>query len=388
MLRVTLLVSHPFDLVPGQRFRFEQWLRLLPEGSVRADVRPVFSAASYDTLHEHGRTVRKAGQTAAGLIRRLGDVVFTGRPDVVLLYREAFPLGPPVFEWFVERRLPVVFDFDDAIFLRNTSDANRIVSRLKTPTKTEQIVSHSTITTVGNSYLAEYARRFSTHVHVLPTTIDVDEFRPLRKRSTGNTIRIGWSGSPTTASHLGSIGGALLLGLHGSVAICPHIDLDLCATTQGRWAEVAFICPDREPLSHTNHEYTRQVRRLVDEAAIDGDLPRLFVQSCKDDAGVHDEQVVPLVTAWQAAGGVVDFDVRRFGGHTSDWATAPLLLDAIAKLADDEPIDVRCYAEDAVYAPIHPPKRTPPLGRLWRRVRPHIATAVRPARRVVSRTRR
>jgi glycosyltransferase involved in cell wall biosynthesis len=209
MLRVTVLVSHPFGLVPGQRFRFEQWLRLLPEGSVRAEVRPVFSAASYETLHEHGRTIRKAGQTAAGLIRRLRDVVFTGRPDVVLLYREAFPLGPPVFEWLVERRIPVVFDFDDAIYLRNTSEANRIVSRLKTPTKTEQIVSHSTITTVGNSYLAEYARRFSTHVHVLPTTIDVEGFRPLRKQSAGNTIRIGWSGSPTTASHLGSIGGAL-----------------------------------------------------------------------------------------------------------------------------------------------------------------------------------
>jgi glycosyltransferase involved in cell wall biosynthesis len=208
MLRVTLLVPHAADRAPGQRFRFEQWLGLLPEGSVRADVRPLFSAPAYDGLYEHGHVLRKAGQTAAGLARRLRDVVATGRPDVVLLARGAFPFGPPLLEWLVERRFPVVFDFDDAIYVRSTSEANRAFAFLKAPSKTKQIVSWSTITTVGNAHLADWARRFNDRVRVLPTTLDVDEYQPGVPRS-GGILRIGWSGSPTTVPHLGAIRPAL-----------------------------------------------------------------------------------------------------------------------------------------------------------------------------------
>ncbi|MGQ0433337.1 MAG: glycosyltransferase family 4 protein [Microthrixaceae bacterium] len=210
MLRVTCLVHYPTDLSPGQRFRFEQWLRLLPEGSVRVELRPLFSASAYRDLYEPGHTPRKVAHTAGGWARRLRDVVAPGRPDVVLLYREAFPFGPPLFEWFVERRLPVVFDFDDAVYLPNVSDANRAVAALKRPGKTARIVAGSTITTVGNAHLAEYARRFGDHVTILPTTLDVKEYRPeARTRPTGGRLRIGWSGSPTTAPHLSSIANAL-----------------------------------------------------------------------------------------------------------------------------------------------------------------------------------
>ncbi len=209
MLRVTFLVPYPEDRAGGQRFRFEQWLRLLPEGSVRADIQPVFSARAYDGLYEHGHPVRKAGQTGAALVRRLRDVLVPGRPDVVFLYREAFPLGPPALEWLLERRFPLVYDFDDAIHLGSTSEANQGVSFLKMPSKTGRIVSWAAATTVGNAYLAGYARRFSSRVHVLPTTLDVDEYRPPANRAAHGGLRIGWSGSPTTVKHLRSITGAL-----------------------------------------------------------------------------------------------------------------------------------------------------------------------------------
>lgn len=100
MLRVTCLVHYPTGMSPGQRFRFEQWLRLLPDGAVRVELRPLFSAAAYHELYEPGQTLRKAAHTAGAVARRLRDVLTAGRPDVVLLYREAFPFGPPLFDWF------------------------------------------------------------------------------------------------------------------------------------------------------------------------------------------------------------------------------------------------------------------------------------------------
>ena len=56
---------------------------------------------------------------------------------------------------------PIVFDFDDAIFLPSISDANRLIAALKVPSKVATIVRRSTHVIAGNDYLADYARRFN-----------------------------------------------------------------------------------------------------------------------------------------------------------------------------------------------------------------------------------
>jgi hypothetical protein len=64
---------------------------------------------------------------------------------------------------------------------------------------------------------------------------------------------------------------------------------------------------------------------------------------------VFAEQVEPLCAAWERAGGAVTLDARPRGGHTSDHATRPLLLDASARLLDGRPIDVRRYQRDRAF---------------------------------------
>lgn len=208
MLRALFVVPYPLDCVPGQRFRFEQWLRLLPAGSLSVDVRPLLSDTAYRRLYQPGGAAGKVGRAMAGLARRVRDLTGSGRYDVAFVYREAFALGPPLLEMLLERRVPVVYDFDDAIFLGDTSAANQSVARLKWPQKVGDIVARATTTTVGNDWLAAYARRFSNRVVVLPTTIDVDVYQPRRRPRPGQ-VRLGWSGSPTTAKHLHTVDGAL-----------------------------------------------------------------------------------------------------------------------------------------------------------------------------------
>jgi len=207
-LKVTFLVPYPVGRAPGQRFRFEQWLRLLPPEAVEARILPLFGPAAYARLYEPGGTARKAAQTAAALARRALQAHVAKKADVVFVYRGAFVLGPPVFEMLLESRVPVVFDFDDAIFLGGTSEANARAARLKRPDAVGRIVAGAAATTVGNEYLAGYARRFSPRVHVIPTTLDVEEYRP-HPKTPHDLVRVGWIGSPTTSPHLSSIEGAL-----------------------------------------------------------------------------------------------------------------------------------------------------------------------------------
>ena len=204
-LRVAFVVPYPVDRSPGQRFRFEQWLGLLPEGAVAAEIQPLFEPTAYARLYGSGGFGAKSFSTIKALGRRIKDVVATSNVDVAYLYRESFPLGPPVLDLFLERKVPVVYDFDDAIFLGDTSKANSGIARLKMPQKIEKIIAGATITTVGNEFLAAYARRFSDSVRVLPTTIDVEAYQPPARRTAGPLVKIGWSGSKTTSAHLETI---------------------------------------------------------------------------------------------------------------------------------------------------------------------------------------
>ena len=159
------------------------------------------------------------------------------------------------------------------------------------------------------------------------------------------------SGIVTMGSSMGATAAlkfGLMLGVKGIVAISPHIDLDICAVTQGRRRHVAFICPDGDPVAPHNWVYTRQVRRLVADPP-HGLPPRLFMQACRDDDGVFREQVEPLCAAWRDAGGVVTLDARRSGGHTSEHATRAVLLDVVARILDGQPFDVRRYQRDRVF---------------------------------------
>ena len=170
----------------------------------------------------------------------------------------------------------------------------------------------------------------------------------------------------------------LMLPTGGVVAITPHIDLDISARFQGREAEVAFICPDGDPFAESNFPYTRQVRRLLDAWPPSSMLPRLFVQSCEDDHGVHQEQVLPLVDEWRSHGGRAELDARPHGGHTSDFATRELLLDVIGRMLAGTVIPVDDYSTDPRFRGV---LTRPPLTHRLRRAaslaRKRVLRAVR-----------
>src|SRR4051812_28021692 len=139
------------------------------------------------------------------------------------------------------------------------------------------------------------------------------------------TVLLGSSMGATAALKFG-----LMLGVRGIVVVSPHIDLDISAARQDRERHVAFIVPDGDTQSVDNYRYTRQIRNLLDahDSAAAGPLPGLFMQVCKDDAGVYEEQVLPLVDEWRGRGGKARVGPPPAGGPPRDRATQPFLARA------------------------------------------------------------
>ena len=209
-MRVLALMPALYDTSPSQRYRLEQWEPLLRERGVEITYEPFEDEELHAFLYKPGMIGKKLQLVMRGLTRRMSLVQKAKDYDLVYILREAALLGPPMFEKLIhQQRVPIVFDFDDAIFVSYRSPSNGYLSYLKFASKTRAICRMASHVMVGNPYLAEYARKVNDRVTVIPTTIDTEKYRvPPRKESSGPPV-IGWTGSYSTVQHLDTLRGAL-----------------------------------------------------------------------------------------------------------------------------------------------------------------------------------
>ena len=209
-MHVLALMPALYDTSPSQRYRLEQWEPLLRERGVEITYAPFEDEELHPLLYKPGLLSRKVQLVTRGLNRRLSLLRRVKDYDLVYILREAALLGPPIFERMIHQRgVPIVFDFDDAVFVSYRSPSNGYLSYLKFASKTKTICRIASHVMAGNPYLAEYARQVNDRVTVIPTTIDTEKYRvPPRIEKTGPPV-IGWTGSYSTVQHLDTLRGAL-----------------------------------------------------------------------------------------------------------------------------------------------------------------------------------
>jgi glycosyltransferase involved in cell wall biosynthesis len=209
-IRVCALVPYPPDTSPSQRYRIEQWLPYLKSQGISVDLVPFADRAMMRHLHKPGRRAIKAVAGASRFARRFLDVAAAARYDAVLIHRAAALAGPALLERMVSLTgKPVIFDFDDAIFLLHTTEANRRFGWLKFPGKTATICRLSSHVVAGNSYLADYARQYNSRVTIIPSSVDTRRYNPAKKNRVAERVVVGWMGSSTSQTHLEMFAGVL-----------------------------------------------------------------------------------------------------------------------------------------------------------------------------------
>ena len=209
-MKVLAIVPSIYDTSPGQRYRIEQWEPLLRAAGVEITYSSFETAELQRILHQGGNTWQKIQGVLQNINRRLNETKSLAGYDLVYVFREAALLGPAWFERRIARSgIPMVFDFDDAIFVAYRSPSNGYLSYLKFPNKTGEICRLSAHVMAGNQYLADYARQFNERVTIIPTTIDTEKYQLAEPKAEPETLTIGWSGSFSTAQHLATLSDVL-----------------------------------------------------------------------------------------------------------------------------------------------------------------------------------
>lgn len=210
--RILYLVPHRKGRSPGQRFRCEHFIPYLEGEGYKITYSNILSQWDDKYFYSFGNYGIKFFIVFKSFLKRLFDVCRAKNYDAVFIYREAFMMGTTIIERLISwQKVPIIFDFDDSIWLNDTSAGNMSVRWLKKPQKTADICSLSHTVIVGNQYLSEYASQFNSNIVIVPTTIDTTYHKvskePLKFNS--RTLTIGWTGTETTIKHLATLSDVL-----------------------------------------------------------------------------------------------------------------------------------------------------------------------------------
>lgn len=201
---VLFICPYPFDIAPGQRFRYEMYLDQLEGYDIEYNIKPFLDEETNRILFKSDVYFKKIIGVIKGLFRRIFLLFSISKHDYIFLFREATPLGPPIIEWIIAcvLRKKIIYDFDDAIWLPFKSESNRITNTFKWTNKVGKICKWSHAVIGGNQYLADFARKFNNNVHVIPTIVDTEMVHNKVKNQRTDCVTIGWTGSHSTNKYL------------------------------------------------------------------------------------------------------------------------------------------------------------------------------------------
>lgn len=227
MSRILFLVPYPLRQSPSQRFRFEQYLRILANHGHELQFQSFLPERSWRIFYTTGNTLKKMALLIQGFGRRFFILFTIPTYDHIFIHREIAPVGPPVAEWLIAKvfRKKIIYDFDDAIWLTDKKNEPWLEYTLRSRSKVASICRWSHTISCGNEYLRQYAFRFNRSVLLNPTTIDTENIHNRTLHSpTGrinDSVIIAWTGSHSTLKYLYLLEGVLRTIQH------KFVDVDL-----------------------------------------------------------------------------------------------------------------------------------------------------------------
>jgi glycosyltransferase involved in cell wall biosynthesis len=201
---VLILLPYPPGRAPSQRFRIEHFIAILEAEGKVVELAPFHDLRSWNTLYKKGKIINKIIGLGRGFIRRYALLFKINKYSTIWVHRETAPLGLPLYGWLLTTvfKKHVIFEFDDAIWMRNVSNSNRFFSFVKPYRNALFMMRHAGCNVCGNQWLFEFARRLNPNAVVIPTVVDTETSHNLVQNQSVPHPSIGWTGSHSTLRYL------------------------------------------------------------------------------------------------------------------------------------------------------------------------------------------
>jgi len=205
-MRIAFFVPYPEE-GPSSRFRIYQYLPILRNSGIQGDVFSFLESREYKHIFNDYKKTGKLFVYLRGVIRRWKQLRQIRYYDTVFVQKYVCPFGMYFERMVTNKKKLIVYDFDDADFLKHDSAVNSWSALLRSPAKTAKMIQRSHLIIAGNSYLAGFAKKYNDNVHIIPTSIDTEKYRPKQRASKSDLVVIGWIGSSASSRYLSLLDG-------------------------------------------------------------------------------------------------------------------------------------------------------------------------------------
>ncbi len=200
-LYIPCLLPYPYDTVPGQRFRWEQWEHLLQKENIF--LKKIFFSDNFFITLKNKKNIFLIIYYFYLYLKFIILICFSFKHSTFVVFRNCTLGGPPIVEIILKlfgKR--VIFDFDDAIQYGSENNSNWFFSYfVRCDWKFKVIIQLSNLVIAGNKNLKKFACKFNKNVEIIPTTIDTNKYKLVKKKY-NKSITIGWSGSASTSKYI------------------------------------------------------------------------------------------------------------------------------------------------------------------------------------------
>lgn len=208
----------------SSRHRVYQFLPILDRAGYEYEIHPAVKKEEHQEAFIHRSFQGDMGRVFRTFTRRVKDLHQVRDFDAVFVQKPILPAPLFNMELRIAREGRLIFDFDDAVFLRKPR-GNWLTGFWPQSRRIGTICKNSYRVTVGNRHLAEFVRKDGVEAVLLPTVVDTEAFDKgvvaVKKHSHKIPV-IGWVGSPSTQSDLDLVLPSLI-DLHSRVPFVVRI---------------------------------------------------------------------------------------------------------------------------------------------------------------------
>ena len=184
------------DRAASARQRYLQYAGHLRAAGINLQAAPLLGNGYLDATFS-GRAASKLS-LARSYVRRFESMLRERDADGIWLQYEFFPYAPGFLETLaLSRRIPLIVDYDDAIFHQYDQHKSPIV-RAMLGGKLKALLQRADLAICGNAYLRNYAARYCPRTEIVPTVVDTNVYGPGPEPRANTLVRVGWIGSPST----------------------------------------------------------------------------------------------------------------------------------------------------------------------------------------------
>lgn len=201
-MKVLFLTRYPIEGA-SSRYRVYQYLPHLERMGVICEAESFMDAEFYRLSFSPGKTIQKIYYTFISSARRIRTLMRHREYDLIYMQRELFPFGPPLVErWLKRRGARLVFDYDDALFIKKPSRHNPISTLLRSSEKVWKIFAISDCVVAGNDWLRDMAAQKCARAVTIDVAEDAKRIPEKRLRDSDDPVLIGWLGSQSTVKYI------------------------------------------------------------------------------------------------------------------------------------------------------------------------------------------